>query len=150
MDTKNKIDSVYLMIERGDISFDEAVKKYSTDKAASNGGVIVNPYTMDNKFPASHLDASVLFTIEKLEPGQISNVVSFKNDENNSGYRIIFVIKKTPPHTANLQDDYPLIHEFALNQKKQEALNAWIMEKKSYTFIKVSEQYDNCSFKFDW
>jgi len=150
LDAKNKIDSVYLLIERGEISFDEAVKKYSTDKSASNGGVVVNPYTMDNKFPASHLDASVLFFIEKLEPGQVSNVVTYKNDEGNNGYRIIYITKKNPPHAANLQDDYPLIQELVVEIKKKEALNAWIMEKKSYTYIKVSEQYKSCSFKFDW
>ncbi len=150
MNAKNKIDSIYVMIERGEISFDEAVKKYSTDKSSSNGGLMVNSYTMDNKFPASHLDASVLFTIEKLEPGHISNVITYKDEENNSGYRILYVMKKTPPHTANLQDDYPLIQELALEKKKQEALNDWIFEKKSYTFIKISEQYKNCTFKFDW
>lgn len=150
VDTRNKIDSIYIMILNGDISFDDAVDKYSLTTAKKNNGMMVNPYTLDNKFKASHLDASVLFAVEKINVGDITEAISYTDDENRSGYRIIRVLQKTPPHKANLQDDYPYIQELALEHKKRQELNKWILEKKKQTYIKIFEPYHNCNFEFDW
>lgn len=150
VDAKIKIDSIYTIIQMGDISFDEAVKQFSTEKNAQNKGLMINPYTMDNKFLASHLDASALFAIEKLNVGQISQPITYVDDENNNGYRILYVSKKSPPHKANLVDDYPLIQELALNEKKNEKMNQWIIDKKGTTFIKIFEPYNSCNFTYEW
>jgi peptidyl-prolyl cis-trans isomerase SurA len=105
---------------------------------------------MDNTFAASHMDAGMLFAVEKVEPGGISEVVSYKDDDGRNGYRIIKVIQKSPPHKANLQDDYPYIQQLALENKKSDALNDWIREKKKQTFIKIFEPFHTCEFSYDW
>ena len=147
---RNKADSIYQIILSGNLSFEQAVEKFSDEKNKKSNGMMVNPYTMDHKFYASHLDASVLFAIENTELGNISNVMSYKDELNNSGYRIIKVVHKIPPHKANLADDYPYIQELALDSKKVEAMNKWIIEKKKQTFIQIFQPYNECNFTYDW
>lgn len=149
-DARNRIDSIHSLIANGIMSFDEAVEKFSDGSAKKNHGLMVNPYTMDNKFAASHLDASVLFAVEKIEVGGISSVISYRDDDNRNGYRIISVLQKTAPHKANLQDDYPFIQQLALEHKKRQSLNTWVIDKKKQTFFKIFEPYNTCNFEFDW
>lgn len=150
VDARSRIDSVYALVTSGKMTFEEAVEKFSFATAKKNDGLMLNPYTMDNTFAASQMDAGMLFAVEKVEPGGISEVVSYKDDDGRNGYRIIKVIHKTPPHKANLQDDYPYIQQLALENKKNEALNQWIREKKKQTFIKIFEPFHTCKFSYDW
>ncbi len=147
---RNKADSIYQLIQSESVSFEQAVELYSDEKNKKSSGLMVNPYTMDQKFLASHLDASVLFAVENVEIGNTSNVLSYKDELNNSGYRIIKVVHKVAPHVANLNDDYPYIQELALEAKKMEAMNKWIIEKKQQTFIQIFEPYIECNFTYDW
>jgi len=105
---------------------------------------------MNNRFLASHLKPQDLFAIENLTEGLISKPIPFEDENGNRGYRILYVNKRTEPHKANLNTDYPLIQELALEDKKQKVLNEWIIEKKKYTFIKINELYKDCTFEFDW
>jgi len=150
MIARNKIDSIQNLISTGQITFEEAVVQYSSEKNKKTNGQMINPYTLDNTFPASQMDASLLFAVEKTQVGDITGVISYKDDENKNGYRIVKVMKKSPPHKANLQDDYPFIQQLALEHKKRDALNKWIIEKKKQTYIKVFEPFNTCSFEFDW
>jgi len=150
LNARNKIDSVHTLISNGTMSFEEAVEKFSVSKSKKNDGLMINPYTLDNTFYASHLDASVLFAIEKAQVGDITTVISYRDEENRNGYRIIRVLDKIPAHKANLEDDYPFLQEMALEFKKREELNKWIVRKKSQTYIKIFEPYTTCDFEFDW
>ncbi len=150
IDARNRIDSIYTLISYGQMTFEEAVEKYSASAARKNDGLMVNPYTLDNTFAASQMDAALLFAVEKVVPGNISDVISYKDEDNRNGYRIIKVLQKSPPHKANLQDDYPYIQQLALENKKTEAMNEWIKEKKKQTYIKIFEPFSTCEFDYDW
>lgn len=44
--------------------------------------------------------------------------------------------RKTTPHKANLKDDYSLIQNWTMQQKREEAINKWIKSKsKKHTFV---------------
>lgn len=150
VDAKNKIDSVYKLIDQGTINFEEAIAKFSMQTGKAIKSQLINPNTMDNKFLASHLDAPTLFAIEKLPEQSVSRAIPYTNEEGQNGFRLVYINKKTPPHKANLTDDYPLIHELALESKKHEILNEWIKDKKNFTFIKIIEPYNNCNFEYNW
>jgi len=150
VNAKNKIDSVYRLIDQGTMNFEEAIAKFSMQTGKAIKSQLINPNTMDNKFLASHLDAPTLFAIEKLPEQSVSRAIPYTNEEGQNGYRLVYINKKTPPHKANLTDDYPLIHELALEGKKHDVLNEWIKDKKNYTFIKIVEPYNNCDFEYNW
>ncbi len=147
---KLHIDSIYDMLTNNIITFDEALAKYSEAETSKNKAMMINSYTMDNTFAASHLDGSTLIALENVKTGEYTKPLFYKTPEGSDAYRIIYVANKTSPHKANLKDDYALIHDLALENKKQEKIKEWINEKNKFIFMKVDDKFKNCLFLFDF
>ncbi|MBC8486503.1 MAG: peptidylprolyl isomerase, partial [Bacteroidetes bacterium] len=147
---KVKLDSIANIIEDGKYTFDEAVVEFSDDPSKNNGGLLINPMTGTSLFDADQLDPKVFFVIDKLEVGDISTPVQFQTQEGKDAYRILYLKKRTEPHTANLKQDYDKIQEWALEQKKQETITNWIKEKANETYVKINDKYKDCEFTNNW
>jgi len=148
---KKELDSVAQLIRSDSITFDEAVDKFSDDPDKNNGGYLINPYTGGTSFEAEQLDPQVSFVIEKMKPGEISNPVPFKTEKQKDAYRILYLKSKTPPHKANLKDDYPKIQQWALQKKQHETVVSWVNEKSKNTYIRIIDEYKNkCKFNYNW
>ena len=158
---KGELDSVVLLIRSGEMTFEEACKKFSDDDSKSNGGFISNPATAGNRISVNDLQEleqypqyaefkNLAFVISRLEEGEISDPVPMNTKDNQDAYRIVMVKKKVEAHKANLTDDYNLIQGWALEQKKQQAREKWIREKANKAYIFIDENFANCEFNFDW
>ncbi|PKP05109.1 MAG: peptidylprolyl isomerase [Bacteroidetes bacterium HGW-Bacteroidetes-6] len=148
--SKKQLDDIYAQISSGAISFEEASEKYNPDEYKSNNGLIVNAYSGNTRFKSDEVDATVFFTVDKLEPGNISKPVLFQTDEGKEGYRLLYLKSRTTPHKATLENDYNVIMQHALNTKKTQALEKWVKEKKSITYVRVNDDYKGCLFNFNW
>lgn len=144
------LDSIATQIKADSITFNAAALKYSEDPGKINGGLLINPYTSNTKFEADQLDPKVFFTADNLEVGEVSNPVSFVDEENNEGYRLLYLKSKTSPHKANIKDDYNRLQEIALEKKKIKVLNNWIDNQVSKTYIKINPKYAQCTFNHTW
>jgi peptidyl-prolyl cis-trans isomerase SurA len=110
----------------------------------------VNSYSGNTRFKSDEVDATVFFTVDKLEPGNISKPVLFQTDEGKEGYRLLYLKSRTTPHKATLENDYNLITQYALNAKKTQALEKWVKEKKSVTYVRINDDFKSCLFNFNW
>ncbi len=145
------LDSVAQLIRNDSITFDKAVEKFSDDENKNNGGYLINPYTGGIEFEGEQLDQQVSFTIEKMEPGEISNPVPMKTEEDQKdAYRLLYLESKTKPHRANLKQDYSKIQQWALQHKQMETINKWINEKARKTYIRIIDDYKKCKFTHKW
>lgn len=146
----DELDSIAQLIHNDSISFDEAVRKFSDEKDKTNGGILVNQMSGGTLFDASELDQQVSFTINRMQVGELSAPVPMKTDDNKDAYRLLYLKRKTTPHKANLKDDYTLIREWALQQKREEIINKWIENKSQKAYIKIIDDYKDCDFMFNW
>ena len=156
---QSELDSVAQLIRNGDMTFEEACKKYSDDDSKSNGGYLTNAATGGNRLSMQDLQElemsypeykNLAFVISRLEVGQISDPLPMTTNENKDAFRLIMVKSKTEPHQANLKDDYHLIQSWALNQKRQEAIGKWVKNKAAKAYIRLDDAYKNCEFYYDW
>ena len=141
------LDSVRKLIEVDTITFDQGVLNYSNEDVQSfnNGGRILNPQTGDTYFPVADLDPDIYFSIDTMEVGDISPPLEYLTQTGEVGYRLIKLVSKTPPHQANLGQDYAKIQELAKNSKKSEHLINWLQTKVDDTFITLEESiYPGC------
>ena len=53
-------------------------------------------------------------------------------------------------HKANIVEDYDMIKNAALEEKRYDALQKWVVEKVKVTSIKINEQYRDCPFVSKW
>jgi len=150
LEARTELDSIAGLIRDDSISFDMAVKKFSEAKNKNSGGLLVNAYTGSTTFEAEQLDPQISFVIEKMSVGEISNPVPLKTEDKEDAYQIVLLKKKTIPHKANLKQDYSKIMLWAEGNKKQRIINEWINNKARVTYVRIIDQYKECSYTHDW
>lgn len=138
-------DSVHAMLKSGKISFEKAVKDYSTDESTKNsGGLVMNPRNGSTSFEMSEIESSLSFVVDKLEVGNLSEVLPFTNQENKKGYRIIKLVSQTAPHKASLEKDYTKIKNAAMQAIQQAYIERWVKERKEEMYIKIDKSFTRC------
>ncbi len=149
-EAKSELDSIANVIRSGEITFEEAVEKFSEDPGKNSGGLLINPMTGTTKFEMDQLDPQVSFAIDKLEVGEISNAVPMKTEKNKDAYRILKLKSRTKPHRANLKEDYNRIYKWALEYKQQQKIAEWVNKNAANAYIRINNRYLDCNFEFDW
>lgn len=144
------LDSVRKVIIDEKLTFEEAAKRFSEGPTRLNGGMVVNPYNSSLTFDRQSLDDATYTTVGKLIPGEYSECVPFVNEDGIMAYRLIYLKEKVAEHKANLVEDYDMIKNAALEQKKYDAMEKWVLDKVKVTNIKISEQYRFCPFVSKW
>lgn len=151
----DKVDSAYTKLKMNQITWEQAVIAYSNDEMTKeNKGVITNPYTGEQTWEMDQLneiDQQIYLITDRMEKGNISKP-SIYNDiyERKDGVRIVRLMNRIPAHKANLNDDYALIKLAAENDKKTNTINDWINSKVTSSYLRVDENYVNCTFKSNW
>ncbi|MDF1546421.1 MAG: peptidylprolyl isomerase [Bacteroidales bacterium] len=144
---KEKLDSIANVIRTDTLTFEQAAIKFSEDENTRlNGGKMVNPYTGTDQWEAKYIEPSINFALRDLKVGEISDAFEAKEQGGPSSYKIIFLKNKTKAHTVNMKDDYQMIQDMALNEKKQNEMMRWVTEKQKETYIKIEGKYKNCKF----
>jgi peptidyl-prolyl cis-trans isomerase SurA len=150
--TKNYLDSLGTLIMADSLNFEAAVKKYSNKKIESynNNGRMTNPASGSTFYATSDLPPEIYFGIEGLEVGDISAPIEFQDRRGDAMYRIVLVQSKTRPHIANLKQDYSRLRKFAIESKKNEYFNEWIISKLNNTYMVVDDSYVSCGSIAEW
>ena len=152
-DAKLKLDTIKSMIEKGEISFEDAMVKYSEDEGKINGGLIINTNNSSAVFSLDAINASMNnvtnVNFEPMKQGDITAPVEFKSQLSNA-YRIIKVKKKIPAHKLNLTDDFDKMQTLAINKKRSSLIHSWAEKTIKRTYIKVNDTYKNCPFTLNW
>lgn len=146
----DELDSIATLIKNDSMTFDEAVTLFSDEGDKINGGILVNPITGSTLFAADELDQQVSYVINNMKVGEISNPVPMKDSKDKDAYRLLMLKRKTTPHKANLKDDYSLIQNWTMQQKREEAINKWIKSKSKKAYVRIAEDYKDCDFRFEW
>jgi len=79
-----------------------------------------------------------------MKVGHITPPMPYRTDDGKDAMRILYLKSNTPPHQANLLDDYQKIAGAALNQKKNKALDAWYEKNRSTVYLEVAPEYAQC------
>ncbi|HBX49912.1 MAG: hypothetical protein A2275_10315 [Bacteroidetes bacterium RIFOXYA12_FULL_35_11] len=145
----NLMDSVYVLLTKDTLKFEDAVQKFSEDDRSKNAsGLMVNQYTGNTKFEDDHIDPKTKFVIQNLKIGEISKPFETKDDRGKQVYKIVSVKSKVKTHAANLTDDYKEIQDMAVAMEKQKTVKNWINKKIESTYLKIDESYKNCTFEY--
>lgn len=148
-----RLDSIRNLVMKDSISFQYAVARFSDENTQSktNAGLLVNPQTGQALFEIGDLSPEVYFAIDTMKVGNISAPVRFDNLETGEvTFKAIYLISRTEPHVANLQDDYAKIQNAALERKKLSFMEKWVKEQKGKIYIKVEDDFATCPNIDSW
>lgn len=150
-----KLDTCYQQLQSGEITWEDAVIKYSNDEFTRlNNGIITNPVTGDQQWDAENLnqiDQQIYLLTQNMEVGDVSQPNLYTNmEERKQGVRIVRLMRRTKPHRANLTEDYSLIQRAAESEKKRTIINDWVTDKIGSTYIRINAPFEDCTFANPW
>ena len=135
-------------------TFDEAATFLSYDKdTRNNKGLMVNQdYESSHmgtpKFEMQELPQEIGKIVYEMEVGDISKPFTMLTDKQKEVVAIVKLRARVEGHKANLADDYQALKSIVEARKKEELLNDWIIEKQRTTYVRISEGWRNCDFKY--
>jgi len=146
----SKLDSIADKVRADSLTFEKAAIIYSDDPGKVNGGLIQSQASGDTRLAADELDPKVFFIVDKMKPGEISSSVPYTTEDGTQAYRVLYLKLRTEPHKANMKEDYNKIQEWALENKKQQVIAKWIETKSKTAYIRLSDRFKTCDFKYKW
>ncbi len=150
-EAKEKIDLIRKKILDKEITFSDAAKASSDEKETkNNGGVLLNPRTLEPRFELAKMDPSLYGQVAVLKDGDISQPILSEGQGTGKFYKILTVNNRTEEHKADFSQDYIKIKELALRDKQIKTVGKWTAEKIDETYIKISEDYKECDFSNNW
>lgn len=126
-------------------SFALLAKEFSEDEtSAARGGNVTVPQTGDRDLRYEALGPRWHQAIDTLAVGEISHPTEVDLLDGRPAYHIVLLQKRTPAHAMTLATDFPLIEEFALQEKRQREMAEWVEELRSTVYIAIKdEQFSN-------
>ncbi len=149
---RSELDSIADLIKNKEMTFEQAAKHFTDDEdSKNNGGLLLNPYDASSLIAMDDLEPSLFVVIDKLEVGEMSDIVEITTPGSKPGFKLVRLNKRTKPHRASLESDYQKVKSAARGEKEQEVLQDWIKTAMSKTYIKLDKKYvENCKFSQDW
>lgn len=141
-----KLDTLRQLIRDGKLSFTDAVKRFGdkNQQSYNNDGRVANPRTGNSFFEVADLETSVFFAIDGIKEGDIAEPFRFKAQDGTEMFRLVQLVSRSKPHKADLKLDYGKIQTAALEQKKGEYTEKWVLEKLNTTYLSVSDMFSEC------
>jgi len=149
--SKDELARIRTAILNGDITFEEAVAKYSEDKETKNNkGLILNPQTNDTRFNLTRMDPTLYGRVSNLVGGEITEPYYDEIRGGEKMHKIILLKSKEEAHTASFTKDYEKIQQLTLQKKQEETIDKWSKDKIQDTYIKINKDFKKCEFKNNW
>jgi peptidyl-prolyl cis-trans isomerase SurA len=150
-DAKAKIEGIRQKILNKEISFADAAKSSSDEKETrNNGGVLLNPRTMEPRFELTKMDPALYAQVSELKDGEVSMPILDQERGGGQFYKIVTINNRFEEHQADFSKDYIKIKELALRDKQIKEIAKWTEEKIKETYIKINEEYKDCEFANNW
>ncbi|HPF89492.1 MAG: peptidylprolyl isomerase [Flavobacteriales bacterium] len=145
------LDSLVRVIRTGGMRFQEAAIKYSEDPESKDlGGVLIEPNSNSTRWDMSALDQQTFFVLDKLKPGEVSEPQLVVMPDATKAYRVLQLISHTPPHKANLKEDYRMVQQATEGKMRATAVDEWVGNRLEGTYVRLNEEYRQCPFTHDW
>lgn len=150
-EAKEKCELIKKRIEDKEITFADAARTMSDEKETrTNGGTLINSKTQDTRFELTKMDPEMYSQISNLKDTKVSEPILEEEQSGKKKYKLMTVTNRIEEHTADYAKDYIKIKELALKEKQIKAIGKWFDDKIKETYIKILEEYRDCTFTNNW
>ena len=101
-----------------------------------------------SKFQMQDLPQDVAKVIDRMHVGEISDPFTMQLRNGKTTCAIVKLKNKINGHKATMADDYEILYEMVSTLRKQETLEKWIREKQRTTYVRISDGWNDCEFKY--
>lgn len=145
---QNKLDSLVRVIRLDSVDFETAAMYVSQDDDSRlNGGLRVNPKTLNTKFHIDDFSSKEYYIIRNLEIGEISQPFEAVDDKGKVVYKVFKLQSRSEPHRANLKQDFDLLKNMAIADKRNKLVDEWIKSNIEKVYFRIEAPYSDCQFR---
>ena len=150
----DRLDSIRtLIVKDSSIAFADAAKKFSQDsKTSISGGLMTDPGTGSSYFEKDQLKPADYAVIRNMKEGEVSDPFESLDNEGRNGntvYKILYLEKIIPSHTATLETDYNELLETVNAKHSNDAIEEFIRTKQKVTHIYIDPMFRGCEFRYE-
>lgn len=147
------LDSLANDIRTGKSTFDDAAFRLSADKDTRNnkGLMMFQPEpgaTPVSRFEMQQLPQEVARVVNRMHVGEISDPFTMIDKSGKTVCAVVKLKTRTEGHKATIADDYQILQDQVLAEKSEEILKKWIEEKQRTTYVRITEGWNNCEFRY--
>ena len=147
----SRLDSIRNLIIADSLSFFDAARSFSEEKhSATNGGLMADEYTGSSYFEKDQLKPNDYNVLRNMKEGDVSEPFESLDNEGRNGntiYKILYLEKIIPAHTANFKEDYNTLLEEVNQKNSLAAIDKFIEEKQKTTYIVIDPMFQGCDFQ---
>lgn len=145
-----RLDSIADDIRNNKFSFEDAASILSHDKdTRNNHGLLPNPNNNTSKFEMQELPPEIAKVVDQMKVGEISEAFTMIPQKTGKEQCVIVKLKsRTNGHKATISEDYQSLKAIVLEKRRDEVLDKWIREKQKHTYVRINENWRNCTFKY--
>lgn len=148
-----RLDSIADDIRNNKFTFDEGATYISSDKDTRNNKGLMTFRSENNrmtisKFEMQQLPQDVAKVVNNMHVGEISDPFVMQQTNGKLVCAIVKLKSKVTGHKATIADDYQILQDIVLEEKRSEEIEKWIKEKQRITYVKINEGWNDCEFKY--
>lgn len=144
------VDTILENVKEGKYTFETAAIKYSQDeRTAANGGKFADMLG-NTRIAIDQLPKDVFTAVSKMKVGEYLGPEYYKGEDGKVGYKAYYLVSITEPHLPNLDQDWVKIQTAALEKKKAEAVDKWLLKHKDQYYIKIIDKYSRHPAMQQW
>jgi peptidyl-prolyl cis-trans isomerase SurA len=149
---QKRLDSAYQLLTEKQIDWCGAVKRFASSDIGNKGncGFFSDELTGSQKMLLAELPMDIKPIVDKLKPGEYSTASKTYTPDGRPVYRLVYLKTLTPPHQANLIQDYGRIQLEAESRKKEKAVEDWLEKNRKGTYIRLQKGYISCPDMLRW
>ncbi|MCR5131890.1 MAG: peptidylprolyl isomerase [Prevotella sp.] len=152
--TKLRLDSIADDIRAGKFTFEDGATFISDDKETRNNHGLMAYFdretrTLTSRFQMRNLAPEVARVVDTLKVGAISEPFTMINEKGKLVGAIVKLKNRVEAHKATITEDYQVMRNVVLAQRREEVIKEWLADKIKHTYVRMNDRYKDCQFEHD-
>ena len=150
----SRLDSIANDVRAGKFSFGEAAQTLSDDKDTRRNNGLMFTKTEGYGTPTSRIEVGKLnpfiaAAVDTMQVGAISKPFVMINDRGQKITAIVRLKNRIAAHPANMSEDFQVLSDQVLEERKADVVEKWVKEKVKSTYVRIKPEWRNCKFRYE-
>lgn len=151
--TLARLDSIADDIRSGKFSFEDGASVISDDKDTRNNRGLMSNFLEEtrsrtSKFQMKDLPTEIARVVDTMKVDNISKPFQMIDSKGKTTCAIVKLKSRVEGHKATITEDFQVMRDVVLAQRRQEALHNWVVDKIKHTYVRMSDRYKDCKFEY--
>jgi len=134
----SRLESLRDSVVAHSVPFEAVARRHSEDPYSSTrGGWVTDPRTGERDLRLEALGPQWAATLDTLAVDEVSHAGAVELLDGSPAFHIVLLQSRTEPHQLDIERDYTLLSQYALQNKRQRVRSEWLQDLRGRTFVEI-------------